>query len=75
MKTVTVELFLAINESGDFLTSYESADDAVKELQDTYGCEAVRTLKLAVSIDLPTLEEIAVAAPALSQVPAGVVVS
>lgn len=75
MTEKTLTLYLAVNQAGDFLTSYDSADETVGELQSTYDCEAVRTMELQITVDLPQIEVIPVTVPALSQAPAEVSVS
>lgn len=71
----TIELFLAINEIGEFMTSFDSRSDAITELMSNYGAEAVRTLTVKVTVDLPTPETVAVTVPAETKAPAQVAVS
>lgn len=73
----TVDIFLAVNQDGDFHVSSNDAGEAIGELQDNFTCNAVRVVKIAVTVDLPQTETVSVAvtAPALSQAPAEVSVS
>lgn len=72
MTSISIDLFLAINQDGEFFVSTEDAGQAVTELESNYVNEAVRTLKLTLTIDLPTIEEIPVAVPAEQKAPAQV---
>lgn len=71
----TITIFVAVNEMGEFMTSYEDATDAVKELNENYSTEAVRTLAIKVTLDLPTVELVDVTVPAETKTPAAVTVS
>lgn len=71
----TIELHLAVNELGEFMTSYDGVNDAIMELNSNYGAEAIRTLTLRVTLDLPTVETIDITVPAEKLAPAQVTVS
>lgn len=72
-----IQLFLAVNELGEFMTHADSASEAIDELRDNYGYEAVRVIELNVAVDLPKTEAInvAVTVPAETKSPAQVTVS
>lgn len=74
-KSTTIALYLAINEQGEFMISYGDLTDAVKELNENYSTEAVRTMTINVTVDLPTVELVAVTVPAETKMPAEVTVS
>lgn len=76
----TFTLFLAVNESGDPYVDYNgttSAGDAITGLAEDSGFEAVRVVKIEVTLDLPTVEtvNVAVEIPAETKAPAQVTVS
>lgn len=73
----TIELYLAVNQDGDFQVSSESVDDAVGELQGNFTCNAVRVVTINVTVDLPIPEtvNVAITVPAETKAPAQVAVS
>lgn len=73
----SLQIFLAINELGEFMTHTDSASEAIDELRDNHGYEAVRVVQINVEIDLPRIEAVNVEAtvPAETKAPAQVTVS
>lgn len=71
----TVRIYLAINEHGEIYVDKGCAKDALAGLCSEWDCEAVRTIELAVTVDLPQIIPVTVLVPALSQAPAEVSVS
>jgi hypothetical protein len=57
-----IEIFLAISECGDCELAF-SADDAAGNLSENYGYEALRVVKLNVSVSLPIITETEVDVP------------
>lgn len=54
----TITLYVAVNESGDSVTSADSASDAISTLDSDYGFEAVRVVVVNVNVPLPVVETI-----------------
>lgn len=75
MTSKTLQLFIAVNQDGEFKIDTFNADDAIGELQDEFHCEAMRTILLNVTLDLPAAETLAVAVPAQESAPAQVTVA
>lgn len=75
MTSKTIELYLAVNDDGNFHISEDSPQDAVAELADNHGFVSVRTLKVSITFDLPEITAINATVPAPSQAPAVVTVS
>jgi hypothetical protein len=73
----TIALWVAVNEVGECRTSIDSAADAVSELQDNYGYEAVRVVAMNVTLNLPTVETetVDITLPPETKSPAQVTVS
>jgi len=74
---ITIEIFVAVNECGDFEISAETATDVTDNLRDNYGFEAIRIVKMLVTVSPPEqdITEIAITAPAEAKAPAQVTVS
>lgn len=72
-----ITIWLAVNEVGDSRISWDSAADAISELQENDGAEAVRVIELNVTVDLPVAEiiNVAVEVPPETHIPAQVIVS
>lgn len=75
MTTKTIEFYVAVNQDGDFYLDRDSAEDVVSGLEDEFTNAAIRTVKVAMTLDLPTPELVQVTVPAASQAPAVVAVS
>lgn len=73
----TIQIFIAVNESGDSRMSWDSASDAIDTLRDEEGFEAVRVVEINTTIDLPVAEvvNVAIAIPPETKSPAQVTVS
>lgn len=76
----TITLYLAVSESGDPYVDYSgttSAADAIDGLFGESGYDAVRVVKIDVTLDLPTVETVNVDAivPPETKSPAQVTVS
>lgn len=71
----TITLFIAVNECGDFHISEDGAQDAVSDLMENFGYEAVRVVTIHVTLDLPTAETVDVTLPPEAKTPAQVTVS
>lgn len=54
-----IELFIAINEEGEFKVSTDSAQDAVEELNGEAYSNAIRTFALKLNVPLPKVAEVA----------------
>jgi hypothetical protein len=52
-----IELWLAVNDQGDRAISFDGSREAIAELVDEHGGAAVRTVKMTVSMALPTAVE------------------
>jgi hypothetical protein len=63
MEKQTVEIWLAINETGDAAVSLEGAVEAVEALAGDYQSAAVRTVKLTAKLALPQVIETEVDVP------------
>lgn len=59
---ITCELFLCINEDGNWTVGTDAGDTA-EELADGYGCVCIRTVKLIARIAPPDTEEAKVDIP------------
>lgn len=72
-----IQLWIAVSEIGDSRMSWDSAADAIDELRDNDGFEAVRVVMLNVAVDLPTVEvvNVDVAVPPQTIAPAQVSVA
>ena len=57
MEKEDIELWLAVNDEGSRAVSFDGAADAIASLVDEHGGAAVRTVKLTVSMALPTAVE------------------
>jgi hypothetical protein len=53
-----IELWLAVNDEGSRATSFDGAADAISTLIAECGGAAVRTVRLLVSMPLPTAVEV-----------------
>lgn len=60
MTSKTITLYLAVNQDGDVYTGTESFDDAIGELQGGHTCEAIRTVRLEVTVELPVTETVVI---------------
>ena len=66
----TIKLFLAVNQDGDFVVSDQDTDDAIGDLQQSYNCEAVRTVELTVTVEPPKIIALEIPAEAPASVTA-----
>jgi hypothetical protein len=57
MEKEDIEFWLAVNDEGNRAVSFDSAEDAITALVDKEGGAAVRTVKMMVSMALPTAVE------------------
>jgi hypothetical protein len=52
-----IELWLAVNDEGHRAVSFDGASEAIAELVSDHGGAAVRTVRMTVSMALPTAVE------------------
>ena len=57
MEKEHIEHWLAVNDQGDRMTSFDGPEDAVAALIDKHGGAAFRTVKFSTLMDLPTAVE------------------
>jgi len=67
---ITIEIWLAVNEDGNFHLCTDSASDALNELVSEYSSEAARVIKLTVNVPRPTVPDVKVAVPEIAGEPA-----
>jgi hypothetical protein len=53
-----IEFWLAVNDEGDRVLSFDGAADAMSKLVTEFGGAAVRTVRIVVSMPLPTAVEV-----------------
>jgi hypothetical protein len=63
MEKSNFNIWFAVNEDGDAAVSMDGAAEAREELVDNYGGSAIRTVKLAVTMTLPEIEDAEVDVP------------
>lgn len=63
MEKSNFAIWLAVNEDGDAAVSLDGAAEAREALVDDYGGGAIRTVKLAVTMTLPEIEDAEVEVP------------
>lgn len=75
MTSTTLQIFIAVNQDGDYQVSTDIQDSAVGDLQHAYTCDAIRAFALNVTVDLPVIETIPVTVPAQERAPTHVTVA
>jgi hypothetical protein len=63
MEKSNFAIWLAVNEDGDSAVSMDGAAEAREALVNEYGGGAIRTVKLAVTMALPEIDETEVDVP------------
>jgi hypothetical protein len=63
MEKSNFAIWISVNEDGDAAVSMDGAAEAREALVDDYGGNAIRTVKLAVTMTLPEVEESEVEVP------------
>jgi hypothetical protein len=57
------EMWLCLNDEGDYLVDIGSAEDAIEACRENYGGQSFRTVKITVSMARPTCEAVSVDVP------------
>jgi hypothetical protein len=63
MEKSNFAIWLAVNEDGDAAVSLDGGAEAREALVDDYGGSAIRTVKLAVTMTLPEIEDAEIEVP------------
>lgn len=65
----TISIWIAMNESGEIAVSIDDAGDAIQNLQDNTGAEAIRTVQVMVTMAPPSLDQVEVDVPDTDEQP------